>query len=374
MFNHRPLKHSYYTENSTNFTVLSGDVTILINMFGKKLLVADDSLTIQKVIRLALSNEGYVIQTVSDGHDTIEQISIFRPDIILIDVSLPGKSAFEVKNEINLHSEFQNTRFILMSSAFEQVDETQAEATHFHGRLTKPFDPAHLRKVLTDALGEGSEPIQSSIQSNSPSHDSYPPLQMQPPPAASLEQFSSPEASNTLWEPGQDITESKAEGSFDNSNDIKHLLDSTLQMSNEEDFQWSVNEPSIKPFPDMLDQGGSTFELDPKATTETEAAFQENLSRFEPPLSGPPESIRLSLPEALPEIEEPLSQIAHPSEMTEMTEMETSNFKTSPLSQEQIETMVQKQIQITLERMAQKILPEVAERIIKQEIHRMLTE
>src|SRR5213595_498171 len=84
-------------KNSTNFTGTPGGDTILVSMPGKKLLVADDSLTIQKVIRLALSNEGYEIQAVSDGNDAIQQISLFRPDVVLIDVSLPGKTAFEVK-------------------------------------------------------------------------------------------------------------------------------------------------------------------------------------------------------------------------------------------------------------------------------------
>src|SRR6185312_1616140 len=121
-------------------------------MAGKKLLVADDSLTIQKVIRLALSNEGYEIQAVSDGNDAIQQISLFRPDAVLIDVSLPGKSAFEVKRAINEHSDLEEVRFILMSSAFEKVDEAQVGEVRFHGRLTKPFDPAHLRQVLSEAL------------------------------------------------------------------------------------------------------------------------------------------------------------------------------------------------------------------------------
>src|SRR5581483_5579941 len=110
-------------------------------MSGKKLLVADDSLTIQKVIRLALSNEGYEIQTVSDGNDAIQQISLFRPDVVLIDVALPGQTAFEVKRAINEHDDLGEVRFVLMSSAFEKVDEEQVRAVQFHGRLTKPFDP-----------------------------------------------------------------------------------------------------------------------------------------------------------------------------------------------------------------------------------------
>src|SRR3954470_17693871 len=102
-------------------------------MPGKKLLVADDSLTIQKVIRLALSNEGYEIQTVSDGDDAIQQISLFRPDIVLIDVSLPGQSAFEVKRAINAQEDFKGARFVLMSSAFEKIDEKQLGELSFDG-------------------------------------------------------------------------------------------------------------------------------------------------------------------------------------------------------------------------------------------------
>ncbi len=136
-------------------------------MPGRKLLVADDSLTIQKVIRLALSNEGYEIQAVSDGSDAVQQISLFRPDVVLVDVSLPGKSAFELKREINQLSDLHDTRFVLMSSAFETVDESQAAEVRFHGRLTKPFDPAHLRQVLNDVMTELTQrregPTQSTI-------------------------------------------------------------------------------------------------------------------------------------------------------------------------------------------------------------------
>ena len=66
-------------------------------MAGKKILVADDSLTIQKVIRLALSGDGYEIQTVSDGKEALEQASLFRPDICIIDVSLPQFDAYQVR-------------------------------------------------------------------------------------------------------------------------------------------------------------------------------------------------------------------------------------------------------------------------------------
>jgi CheY-like chemotaxis protein len=168
-------------------------------MPGKKLLVADDSLTIQKVIRLALSNEGYEIQAVADGNDAINQILLFRPDVILIDVSLPSKNAFEVKREVNGHEDLLETRFVLISSAFEKVDETQVEEVEFHGRLTKPFDPAHLRKVLSTVLDQVTAkrmeatsllrrppplPTESSDLLDFQDHSDadLPPLPLEPPP------------------------------------------------------------------------------------------------------------------------------------------------------------------------------------------------
>src|SRR3989338_7295075 len=114
-------------------------------MGGKKLLVADDSLTIQKVIRLALLHEGYDIQAVADGYEAIQQISVIQPDLVLIDVALPERSAFEVKAEIDAHEDLKAIRFILMSSAFEAVDEAQVKELRFQAHLRKPFDPAQLR-------------------------------------------------------------------------------------------------------------------------------------------------------------------------------------------------------------------------------------
>ncbi|MCC7442654.1 MAG: response regulator [Bdellovibrionales bacterium] len=134
----------------------------------KKILVADDSLTIQKVIRLALSNESYDIQTVPDGKDALQQIPLARPDVVLIDVSLPSHSAFEVKRKINESSEFAGIQFILMSSAFEQVDESLASEVGFAGRLVKPFDPGNLREVLLKVLANVS-PSPSAPQRVKPS-------------------------------------------------------------------------------------------------------------------------------------------------------------------------------------------------------------
>ena len=105
------------------------------NLNAKKILVADDSLTIQKVIRLALSGDGYEIQTVSDGKEALEQASLFRPDIFIIDVSLPVFDAYQVREQLLNKPDLKNIPVILMSSAFEKVDEARSKNLGFSGHL-----------------------------------------------------------------------------------------------------------------------------------------------------------------------------------------------------------------------------------------------
>ncbi|MGK5085460.1 response regulator [Bdellovibrionota bacterium FG-1] len=346
-------------------------------MVGKKLLVADDSLTIQKVIRLALSNEGYEIQAVSDGNDTLEQISVFRPDVVLIDVSLPTQSAFEIKRAVNEHIDLQDVRFVLMSSAYEKVDEAQATEVGFHGRLTKPFDPAHLRQVLTQVLEqvtakrrETTALIQRPTEKTPDLDLDLPPadeleLEVLPPPPFPNDDWLSqplapeepllppppPEAVKQLWEaepaPPQPPIQESNRG--DPDGDIRHLTESTIRMSGLDDFQWSVNEPSLKADftpsapettvspPSDFEAGGADFYREPEEPS---------------PVTPPPFTAPSFIPPA-PFVEEPQIQA---------------------ISQSQIEEMIRKEIHETFQKMAEKMLPEVAEKIIKQEIHRMLSE
>jgi len=322
-------------------------------MAGKKLLVADDSLTIQKVIRLALSNEGYEIQAVSDGNDAIQQISLFRPDVVLIDVSLPGKTAFEVKRSINEMPDLEEVRFVLMSSAFEKVDEEQLQDVNFHGRLTKPFDPAHLRQILSEVLAQVtakrmeptsllSRPTPEELRGVTPPP---PPAHDEDMPADELPTVPEPEhiEIDQLWDKGEGVTPQS------DDSDIRHLTESTIRISGLDDFQWSVQEPSLRPSPEMADLGGSQFEIEPSPLLRPIGEPRPDSSvRLEPPKTPPP-------PPPSFQAQSGQAQAAAPQ---------------SP----HLEDLIRRQVQETLEKMIQKVIPDVAERIIKEEIHKMLTD
>jgi len=353
-------------------------------MPGKKLLIADDSLTIQKVIRLALSSEGYDIQAVSDGNDAIQQISVFRPDAVLIDVSLPGKTAFEVKRAVNAMGDLAHMRFVLMSSAFEKVDEQQAEQVKFDGRLTKPFDPAHLRLVLTKVLAaQGTTPDLPKIQEYELDHSSQPsasqtdgssteidlsdwsqPLKpmmefgLPPTPPSSLPP-SLPPSFGVPTPPVPPPSQDSGESPSSEESDIKHLTESTIRMSGLDDFEWTVNEPTLKPLPSMSDLDGSSFSFE----------TPPSLPPSPPPVMSPP-TLASSSSVGGDAASAYFNAPASPSFSTELPPPATAKFE----SKLDIEEMVRREVQQALEKMAKSLLPEVAERVIKQEIHRLLNE
>jgi two-component system cell cycle response regulator len=341
---------------------------------GKKLLVADDSLTIQKVIRLALSSEGYEIQAISDGGEAIQQISLFRPDLILIDVSLPTRTAFEIKRDINEMGEFEDTKFILMSSAFEKIDEAQAKEVVFHGRLTKPFDPAHLRQVLLDVLHGPATKVpttqgpKTSSRNAIPVAPSAPPpglpssdepqemsgisIHLDPPsdfPSEEVDMNLAPEApAEEFTPPPLPQSTERADENSSEKDDIRHLTESTIRMSGLDDFEWKVNDSGLNPPSSFADDGDTGFQMSPQFT----------------PSNAPP-----SAPQKMPQHQQ--AQAQKPKQQKATATLVPA--EAAP-SQAQIEELVKRQVEQTLSELTQRILPEVCERVIKAEISRLLNE
>ncbi len=173
---------------------------------GKKLLVADDSLTIQKVIKLALSGEGYEIQSVSDGTEVLAQMSVFRPDAVLIDVALPGRSAFDLKMACNQDPQLSKIPFVLMSGAYEKVDEARVSSLKFEGRLAKPFDPSTLKQSLSQVI-RSAPPSARPPGMETPSMGAVPPPPPPPPSALFMKKPDAPtviEFNDDLWEKEKD--------------------------------------------------------------------------------------------------------------------------------------------------------------------------
>ena len=105
------------------------------------LLLADDSVTIQRVIELTFADEDVHVVAVSDGDEAIARLNKTPPDIVLADVGMPGKNGYEVAQHIKSTPRLAHIPVVLLTGAFEPIDQAKAAAAGCDGVLAKPFEP-----------------------------------------------------------------------------------------------------------------------------------------------------------------------------------------------------------------------------------------
>jgi CheY-like chemotaxis protein len=105
----------------------------------RKLLLADDSITIQKVVNLTFADEGIEVIAVGNGTLAIEQLAEVAPDLVLADVHMPGLNGYEVCEQIRNTPEFADIPVMLLVGSFEPFDEAEAQRVGANDFLTKPF-------------------------------------------------------------------------------------------------------------------------------------------------------------------------------------------------------------------------------------------
>lgn len=113
-----------------------------------RVLLADESSTIKKVLQLALSDYGIEVKSVPSGIDVISVALDFRPELIFADILLTKRNGYEVCGDIKAHPQLKNIPVVLMWSSFMEFDEKLAQKAGANGRLEKPFDTEGLRDVV----------------------------------------------------------------------------------------------------------------------------------------------------------------------------------------------------------------------------------
>jgi len=104
-----------------------------------KILLADDSVTVQKIITLTFSDEGVDVVTVNNGDEAITRLQHLRPALVMADVSIPGRNGYDICEFVKTHPDMKDTPVILLVPAFEPFDEERARRIGADYHLTKPF-------------------------------------------------------------------------------------------------------------------------------------------------------------------------------------------------------------------------------------------
>jgi CheY-like chemotaxis protein len=119
---------------------------------SKTLLLADDSVTIQKVVGISFANEDVKIVTVDNGDDAVVRAREIKPDIVLADVVMPGKSGYDVCAALKGDPDLRAIPVLLLTGTFETFDEERATRAGADGHITKPFEAQALVELVNARL------------------------------------------------------------------------------------------------------------------------------------------------------------------------------------------------------------------------------
>lgn len=119
----------------------------------RTLLLADDSITVQRVIALTFAEEPISVVTVADGRQAMERLAVDKPDIVLAGTTLPHVSGYELARFIRSRPELRQVPVLLLSGAFETVDNARLEASGANGVLEKPVEPTVVIGRVKELLG-----------------------------------------------------------------------------------------------------------------------------------------------------------------------------------------------------------------------------
>jgi CheY-like chemotaxis protein len=135
------------------------------------LLLADDSLTVQRVIELTFADEGVRVIAVSDGAAAIDRIEREAPDIVLADIGMPNRDGYEVASFVKTRPDLAHIPVVLLAGAFEPVDQSRAAAVGCDGVLVKPFEPHLVIARVKELLAGGPSRVRPVGQLSPPADE-----------------------------------------------------------------------------------------------------------------------------------------------------------------------------------------------------------
>ena len=121
---------------------------------GASILVVDDDPEIVAMLTTRLKHRGYKVITASDGHRALELARREKPDLVLLDVMMPGKSGWEVARALKQDPVTQAIKIVMVTAIGEQVNEITSPLYGADAHIDKPFEFERLEKVIGGLITE----------------------------------------------------------------------------------------------------------------------------------------------------------------------------------------------------------------------------
>ncbi len=126
-------------------------------MAGEKILNIDDSPTVQRLIEMILSSQGYQVVLASDGEEGISKAKSERPALILVDFVMPKMNGYQVCKTLKEDPEFRDTPIILVTSKGDKVGSKFVDVLGISEYFTKPFQPEELLAKIREVLDKKAQ-------------------------------------------------------------------------------------------------------------------------------------------------------------------------------------------------------------------------
>jgi len=121
-------------------------------MPGARILVVDDEPAIRLLCRVNLQADGFSVKEAPDGAAAMALAHEWHPDLILLDVMMPGEDGFAVAERIRADPKLSGVRVMFLTARADIGDNERARGTGVVGHITKPFNPSSLSDEVRTAL------------------------------------------------------------------------------------------------------------------------------------------------------------------------------------------------------------------------------
>jgi DNA-binding response OmpR family regulator len=121
-----------------------------------RILIVDDDPVIVRLLQINFRLEGYEVDTASRGEEALERVRENRPDVVVLDVMMPGIDGWEVCRQLKENPAVRHVPVIFLSARAQDEDRQRGYALGVDEYVTKPFDPAHLVEIVRRSLAKRS--------------------------------------------------------------------------------------------------------------------------------------------------------------------------------------------------------------------------
>lgn len=123
---------------------------------SRRVLLIEDEPNITEAIRFLLTREGWVVETHAEGGNAVETILAARPDLVILDVMLPGKSGMDVLRELREHADMKALPVLMLTARGQSRDREMAEKAGVSRFMTKPFSNVEVLTAVRDLYAQAS--------------------------------------------------------------------------------------------------------------------------------------------------------------------------------------------------------------------------